>query len=87
MSQSSPEGIILEKGSKLESAKLSVNGKEVLDLMQQNLNRGKCPKCGSVEIPAMSPRTFYECGSSDYDQRPGTFVQSDVCKTITNGKQ
>lgn len=40
----------------------------------------KCPKCGSEEIEASSPRTTYSCGSSDYDQRPGTFQQSTLCK-------
>jgi|6_EtaG_2_1085325.scaffolds.fasta_scaffold33539_3 hypothetical protein len=39
----------------------------------------KCPKCGSSEIEAMTPRTTYECGSSDYDQRPSTFKQSQAC--------
>ena len=39
----------------------------------------KCPKCNSEEVDAMIPRTVYECGSSDYDQRPGTFIQSDKC--------
>lgn len=40
----------------------------------------KCPKCESIEVEAQSPRTVYECGSSDYDQRPNTFVQSEQCK-------
>jgi len=40
----------------------------------------KCPKCNSEEVDAMKPRTVYECGSSDYDQRPGTFIQSDKCE-------
>ena len=34
-----------------------------------------CPACGSPEVDAMTPRTVYDCGSSDYDQRPGTFSQ------------
>lgn len=34
---------------------------------------GHCPICGAKEISADSPRTVYECGSSDYDQIPGTF--------------
>jgi hypothetical protein len=38
-----------------------------------------CPECGSRERPASTPRTVYECGSSDYDQRPGTFKQGDGC--------
>lgn len=42
-----------------------------------------CPKCGSTEISAMTPRTTYECGSSDYDQRPGTFEQSEKCKSLS----
>lgn len=39
-----------------------------------------CPKCNSEEIEANTPRTTYSCGSSDYDQRPGTFIQSENCK-------
>lgn len=47
--------------------------------------REKCPMCGALEIEASSPRTVYVCGSSDYDQRPGTFEQSDICKaTVTS---
>ena len=38
-----------------------------------------CPKCGAVEVEAMTPRTVYTCGSSDYDQRPNTFSQSEQC--------
>jgi len=40
----------------------------------------KCPECGAPEIDALSPRTIYQCGSSDYDQRPGTFSQSSMCQ-------
>jgi hypothetical protein len=40
----------------------------------------RCPKCNSEEIDATTPRTVYACGSSDYDQRPNTFIQSDECK-------
>ena len=36
-----------------------------------------CPSCGSPEIAAMTPRTVYSCGSSDYDGRPGT--HESVC--------
>lgn len=32
-----------------------------------------CQNCGAKEIEALTPRTVYACGSSDYDQRPGTF--------------
>lgn len=39
-----------------------------------------CPKCGAVEVDAMTPRTTYACGSSDYDQRPNTFNQSEQCR-------
>tara|TARA_R110000868_G_scaffold411651_1_gene706733 strand:+ start:2741 stop:3247 length:507 start_codon:yes stop_codon:yes gene_type:complete len=48
---------------------------------------GKCPNCGAMEVDAMSPRTVYECGSSDYDQRPNTFKQSDKCKELTTSSQ
>jgi hypothetical protein len=49
-------------------------------LMTSNINKEKCPKCGAVEIDAMTPRTVYLCGSSDYDQRLNTFSQSEECK-------
>lgn len=35
-------------------------------------SRPCCPVCGAEEVPAFTPRTVYACGSSDYDQRPGT---------------
>lgn len=44
----------------------------------------KCPVCGSHEIDAMTARTIYDCGSSDYDARPGTFRQSDKCSMLAN---
>jgi len=49
-------------------------------LMTSNIEKEKCPKCGALEVEAMTPRTTYACGSSDYDQRPNTFTQSDQCK-------
>lgn len=49
-------------------------------LMTSNIPKEKCPKCGATETDTMTPRTTYECGSSDYDQRPGTFIQSEKCK-------
>lgn len=42
-----------------------------------------CPKCGAPEVEAMTPRTKYKCGSSDYDQRPNTFKQTIRCKLHT----
>ena len=38
-----------------------------------------CPKCGRPEISSNTLRTVYLCGSSDYDQRPGTFNESIPC--------
>lgn len=35
--------------------------------------RERCPNCGAQEVAAATPSTVYACGSSDYDQRPGTF--------------
>ena len=46
-------------------------------LMTKNIDGDKCPKCGAVEVDAITPRTVYACGSSDYDQRPNTFNQSE----------
>ncbi len=45
------------------------------------LSTGGCPVCGAEEVEASSPRTVYACGSSDYDQRPGTFKQGENCKS------
>ncbi len=49
-------------------------------LMDANGTLESCPKCGKKEVDANTPRTVYGCGSSDYDQRPNTFNQSDKCK-------
>jgi len=49
----------------------------------EEISKTRCPKCGSAELPTSSPRTFYVCGSSDYDQRPGTFHQSKLCQEAT----
>ena len=46
------------------------NGGEPLEL-------DVCPNCGQDEVEANTPRTVYKCGSSDYDQRPNTFI--DKC--------
>ena len=42
-----------------------------------------CPVCGNPEIDSATARTVYSCGSSDYDQRPGTFKQSRDCTLIS----
>jgi hypothetical protein len=42
-----------------------------------------CPKCGSEEVDATTARTVYACGSSDYDQRPGSFSQTSGCAALT----
>lgn len=34
----------------------------------------------------MTPRTVYACGSSDYDQRPGTFKRGDQCRPPATAK-
>ena len=39
----------------------------------------KCPGCGASEVDAMTPRTVYACGSSDYDGRGGTFTRGSEC--------
>lgn len=41
-----------------------------------------CPICNAPEVDAMTPRTVYACGSSDYDQRPGTFSYGKDCKQV-----
>jgi hypothetical protein len=45
-----------------------------------NKEEPTCPKCGAEEIDHNSPHTKYSCGSTDYDQRPGTFKKGDMCK-------
>ena len=39
----------------------------------------ECPECHSPEIDNNSPETKYQCGSTDYDQRPGTFKKGENC--------
>ncbi len=34
----------------------------------------ECPICKAKEVETNTPRTVYACGSSDYDQRPGTLI-------------
>ena len=51
-----------------------------MPLMTSNGIKEKCLKCEAIEVDAMTPRTVYKCGSSDYDQRPNTFTQSENCK-------
>jgi hypothetical protein len=43
----------------------------------------RCPVCAAPEVPASTPRTTYSCGTSDYDQRPGTLRV--VCLPPTTG--
>jgi len=49
------------------------------DLVTNSPDGSNCPNCGFVEVDASASRTFYACGSSDYDQRPGTFVKGVNC--------
>ena len=49
-----------------------------------------CPECGVKEVDSLTPRTVYACGSSDYDQRDGTFEKGFRCfygLRITNEKE
>ncbi|MCK5019624.1 MAG: hypothetical protein KAS32_21375 [Candidatus Peribacteraceae bacterium] len=48
------------------------------ETMQSSPNQEQCPVCSSPEVPARTERTVYGCGSSDLDQRSGSFKQ--VCK-------
>jgi ssDNA-binding Zn-finger/Zn-ribbon topoisomerase 1 len=50
----------------------------------------KCPVCGEEEVEFEHPRTKYACGSTDYDQRPGTFKKGVDCinnKSLKDRKQ
>ena len=49
---------------------------------QKNVAGENCPACTEPEVEAETPRTVYACGSSDYDQRPGSFLQGPRCKVI-----
>lgn len=42
-----------------------------------------CPRCGAAEVASSTPRTTYACGSSDYDQRPGSFAGSCATSPAT----
>lgn len=48
--------------------------------MREPSREDRCPECGASEVEANTPRTVYGCGSSDYDQRPGSFTQSETCQ-------
>lgn len=50
--------------------------------LPSEVERG-CPSCGAAETESTTPRTTYACGSSDYDQRPGTFVDKCSLKAAT----
>ncbi len=50
--------------------------------MQKNIPGDKCPMCGAEEVEANTPRTVFACGSSNFDNRPRTFRQSDNCDSI-----
>lgn len=39
-----------------------------------------CPACGAEQTGEMTRRTFYICGSSDYNSAKMTFEQSATCK-------
>lgn len=39
------------------------------------MNPNQCPNCGAPEVAASTPHTVYACGSSDYDQRPGSLAR------------
>ncbi len=48
--------------------------------MKKNVPGDNCPVCTEPEVEASGPRTVYACGSSDSDQRPGTFKLGPRCK-------
>lgn len=52
----------------------------IVNKNKQESKMDTCEKCGAEEVPTLHPRTQYECGSSDYDKRLGTFSQSEECK-------
>ena len=67
-----------------------INGEEINPCSEvisnsEFIHGESCPMCGAPEVEANTPRTTYACRSSDYDQRPGTFKQSDQCKTSLDG--
>jgi len=49
------------------------------NMMAKNNPGDTCDQCGAPEVEAMTPRTVYACGSSDYDHRPGTFTRGENC--------
>ena len=50
------------------------------DVPKLGNNVKKCPNCNSEEIDSITSRTVYSCGSSDFNQTPDSFMQSDKCK-------
>lgn len=43
------------------------------------VNENRCPYCGSKEVSFYNPRTKYACGTTSYDDRPGTFQRTNDC--------
>lgn len=41
--------------------------------MPNPTNTGHCPFCNAPEVNAETARTVYACGTSSYDDRPGTW--------------
>lgn len=50
------------------------------DLQKCPTHAASCPICGAPEVGSKGPLTTYECGSTDYDQREGTFKRGLGCE-------
>lgn len=73
MSQSSPEGIILGKGSKLVSAELSINKEKVLTIKKKNTRRVFTQENGWQDERVYTEEDMKECwdASVNYNKPAG----------------
>jgi len=69
MAHSSPEGIILGKGSKLESLDLSINQEKVLAIKQQERNYS------DEEVVKILYQFHYDLVNSNFDTKEEWFGQ------------
>ena len=43
------------------------------------VQKSSCPVCGAMEVSHNSPLSKYDCGTTSYDDRPGTFNRGEQC--------
>ena len=80
MSQSSPEGINLSKGSTLVSAELSINEEKVLSVKQENPKQETLEEAAEVYSKRSSASVFQENHKKDFIN--GAKWQQDKLKSL-----